>query len=59
MEENVTYDNVEEVFKVKYPFTEDPSILTNNIKQVIKIGEREERKLEKAEQFLDSNNFAP
>ena len=47
MEDCVTYDEVEEVFRVKYPFTEDPSILTNNFKQVVKIGEREERKLAK------------
>ena len=43
----VTYDSVEKVFRIRYPFTEDPSILTNNLGQVIKIGEREERQLEK------------
>ena len=55
MQDNVTYDNVEKVFKVKYPFTEDPSILTNNFWQVVKIGEREEIKLAK-EQLTDEFN---
>ena len=35
-----------QVFKVLYSFAEDPSILTNT-RQVIKIAEREEQKLEK------------
>merc|ERR1719494_1692594 len=47
MEDCVTYDDVERVFRISYPFTEDPSILTNNFRQVVKIGEREERKLAK------------
>ena len=45
MESNVSYDEVEEVFKIKYPFTEDPSILSNNFQQAVKIAEREEKKL--------------
>ena len=32
MQENVTYDEPQKVIRVKYPFLEDPSILTNNIK---------------------------
>ena len=55
MENNVTYDDVEKVFRVEYPFTEDPSILTNNFWQAVKIGEREEKKLEK-EQLTDNFN---
>ena len=47
MENNVEYEKGNQVFKVQYAFTEDPAILTNNIRQVIKIAEREERKLEK------------
>ena len=47
MEDCLTYDQVERIFRVKYPFTEDPSILTNNFKQVVKIWEREERALSK------------
>ena len=40
----MTFYEVEKVFRVKYPFTEDPSILTNNFKQVVKIGEHKESK---------------
>ena len=47
MENNVEYEEASQVFKVKYAFTEDPSILANNICQVIKIAEREEKKLQK------------
>jgi hypothetical protein len=47
MEDCVTYDEVEKVFRVRYPFTEDPSILTNNFRQVVKIGESEEKRLAK------------
>ena len=47
MENNVEYEEASQVFKVQYSFTEDPSILTNNVHQAIKIAEREEKKLEK------------
>ena len=47
MEDNVVYDDVQKVFRVNYSFIEDPSILTYNVHQVIKIAEREELKLEK------------
>ena len=40
---NVRYDDVEIVYRVSYPFTEDPSILTYNFHQVVKIAEREEK----------------
>ena len=43
----MTFDGVERVFRVKYPFTEDPSLLTNDFNQVIKIGKYDERKLAK------------
>ena len=55
MKQNVSYDETEKVFKVKYPFLEDPSILSNNVHQAIKIGEREERKLFK-EGLMDDFN---
>ena len=42
MEDNVEYEEATKSWKVKYVCTEDPSILTNNINQVIKITEREE-----------------
>ena len=45
MEDCVKYDGVGNVFRVRYPFTEDPLILKNNFREVLKIGEREERKL--------------
>ena len=55
MEECVTYDEVEKVYKVKYPFTEDPSILTYNVHQAIKIAERLEKKVIK-EKSIDAVN---
>lgn len=45
MEKNVEYDEVKKVFRVKYPFLEDPSILSDNKQQVVKIAMREEKKL--------------
>ena len=42
---NVTFDESNHVFRVKYPFLEDPSILTNNFSQVAKIAAHEEKKL--------------
>ena len=45
MEDNVSYDEAEKVFHVKYPFVEDPSILTYNISQAIRIAERVEKKV--------------
>ena len=47
MDDCVTFDGVEKVFRVKYPFTEDPSLLTNDFNQVIMIGKYDERKLAK------------
>ena len=55
MQQNVTYDELQKVFRVKYPFLEDPSILTNNINQVTKIALREEKKLVR-EGLLDAFN---
>ena len=55
MKENVTYDEVEKVFKVKYVFLEDPSRLSENLHQAVKIAEREERKLLK-EGLMDDFN---
>ena len=45
MENCVKYDGVGNVFRDRYPFTEDPLILKNNFREVLKIGERKERKL--------------
>ena len=44
-EENVRYDKAEKVFYVKYPFVENPSILTCNISQAIRIAERVEKRV--------------
>ena len=53
------YDEVEKVFRVKYPFVEDPSILTYNVKQAIKIAERVERKVMKDNLLDDSHTGFP
>ena len=55
MKGNVEYDEVNKVFRVKYPFLEDPSILSDNEQQVVKIAIREENKLIK-EGLLDAFN---
>ena len=55
IESKIHYDPTSEQFKVSYPFTQDPSILPNNKAQVIKIAEREERRLVKAG-LLDTFN---
>ena len=47
MKKNVTYDDVDKVYRVEYPFLEDPSVLTNNFNIVSKIAMREEKKLVK------------
>ena len=47
MESKVRYDSAEKQFRVEYAFQEDPNILSKNKNQVIKIAEREEKKLEK------------
>ena len=55
MEDNVSYDEVEKVFRIKYPFLEDPSILTYNIHQAIKVAERTEKKVLKGGLLKDVN----
>ena len=45
IETKINYDPTLQQFKVSYPFTQDPSILPNNKGQVIKIAEREEKRL--------------
>ena len=45
LESKVEYDPNSQSFTVSYPFTEDPAILPDNKGQVIKIGEKEEKKL--------------
>ena len=45
MEDKVHYDEVNQEFRVEYAFIESPSILANNLRQVVKIAEREEKKL--------------
>ena len=55
LESKVQYDPTQQCFSVSYPFTEDPSILPNNKSQVIKIAEREERKLEKEGRLEEFN----
>ena len=55
MKKNVTYDEIDKVYRVEYPFLEDPSVLTNNFTLVSKIAMREEKKLVK-EGLLDAFN---
>ena len=45
IESKVKYNPSHQCFHVEYPFIEDPRVLPNNIKQVKKIAEREEKKL--------------
>ena len=56
MEDNVEYEEGTKSFRVKYAFSEDPSILTSNLNQVTKIAERLERKLENKGLLNSFNN---
>ena len=56
LESKVHYDKDSESFTVTYPFTEDPKILPDNERQVIKIAEREENRLIKAGLLEEFNN---
>ena len=47
IESKVRYDQALRCFRVEYPFLEDPMVLSKNFGQVVKIAEREERKLER------------
>jgi len=55
IESKISYDETLNQFVVSYPFTHDPSILPNNKGQVIKIAEREEKRLLKSD-LLDAFN---
>ena len=55
MESKVRYDSPTQSFVVNYPFTEDPSILSDNKDQGTKIHQRLEKKLMK-NQSLDAFN---
>ena len=55
MESKIVYDAVAKVFRVKYPFTQDPQCLPENRGQVIKIAQREENRLLRTG-LLDSFN---
>ena len=55
MESKIVYDSVAKVFRVTYPFTEDPKILPVNLTQVTKIALREENRLIRTG-LLDSFN---
>ena len=55
IESKIKYDKSMHHYGVSYPFTQDPSILPNNRKQVIKIAEREEKPLLQ-NGYLDSFN---
>jgi len=55
IESKISYDQTLNHFVVSYPFTHDPSILPNNKGQVIKIAEREEKRLSKSN-LLDAFN---
>ena len=45
IESKINYDATSKQFVVSYPFTQDPAILPNNKMQVLKIAEREEKRL--------------
>ena len=45
IESKIHYDSTSKQFVVSYPFTQDPAILPNNKVQVVKIAEREEKRL--------------
>ena len=47
IESKVKYDQALRCFRVEYPFLEDPMALSKNFGQLVKIAEREERKLER------------
>ena len=55
IESKITYDSTSKQFVVSYPFTQDPEILSDNKMQVIKIAEREEKRLFRSG-LLDSFN---
>ena len=57
IESKIKYNEAEQRFHVEYSFLQDPSILSNNYNQVVKIAEREEKRLEK-EGALDRFNDA-
>ena len=47
MEENVSFDESLGKWRVRYPFTQDPRILSNNYRRVLKMMESMERRLDK------------
>ena len=55
IESKIRYDAASKQFVVSYPFTQDPIALPNNKAQVIKIAEREEKRLAKSG-LLDAFN---
>ena len=55
IESKITYDASSLQFRVNYPFTQDPMTLPNNRTQVLKIAEREEKRLLQ-NGYLDSFN---
>ena len=55
IESKIHYDAASKQFVVSYPFTQDPLALPNNKAQVIKIAEREEKRLAKSG-LLDALN---
>ena len=55
IESKIKYESATQTFVVSYPFTADPSVLPDNKMQVIKIAEREEKRLLKSD-LLDIFN---
>ena len=55
MESKVRYESSTQSFVVNYPYTEDPSVLSNNRGQVTKIHQRLENKLIKSDRLQDFN----
>ena len=56
MESKVRYDENQRCFHVQYPFLDDPHTLPYNVRQVIKIAEREEKKLVEEENLARFNS---
>ena len=57
MEENVHFDENMGKWRVKYPFIQDPRVLKNNYRRVLKIAESLERKLFQMKQTEAANEI--
>ena len=55
MEESIKFDKTMGKWRVGYPFLQDPSVLTDNYRIVLRMAETVERRLDKAE-IVDAAN---